>query len=65
MNSISGEGEEESISQFFHILNSVNQQRGCCNVGDGKYEIQFIHHVAISIKKFIIIQVMVIIKIID
>lgn len=39
MNSISGEGEKESVSQFFHILNSVDQQRGCCNLGDGKYEI--------------------------
>jgi penicillin V acylase-like amidase (Ntn superfamily) len=39
MNSISGEGEEESVSQFFHILNSVDQQRGCCDLGDGKYEI--------------------------
>lgn len=39
MNSISGKGEKESVSQFFHILNSVDQQRGCCNMGDGKYEI--------------------------
>ena len=39
INSISGEGEAESVSQFFHILNSVDQQRGCCNLGDGKYEI--------------------------
>ena len=39
MNSISGEGETESVSQFFHILNSVDQQRGCCDLGDGKYEI--------------------------
>lgn len=39
MNSISGDGEFESVSQFFHILNSVDQQRGCCNVGDEKYEI--------------------------
>lgn len=39
MNSISLEGEKESVSQFFHILNSVNQQRGCCDLGDGKYEI--------------------------
>ena len=39
MNSISGEGEKESVIQFFHILNSVDQQRGCCNLGDGKYEI--------------------------
>ena len=39
MNSISGEGEKESVSQFFHILNSVDQQRGCCDLEDGKYEI--------------------------
>ncbi len=39
MNSVSGQGEEESISQFFHILNSVDQQRGCCDLGDGKYEV--------------------------
>ena len=39
MNSISGEGEKESVSQFFHILNSVDQQRGCCELEDGKYEI--------------------------
>ena len=25
--------------QFFHILGSVEQQRGCCEVADGKYEI--------------------------
>ena len=39
MNSVSGESENESVSQFFHILNSVEQQRGCCKLGDGKYEI--------------------------
>ena len=39
MNSISAETEEESVSQFFHILGSVDQQRGCCDVGDGEYEI--------------------------
>lgn len=39
MNSVSGQGEKESVSQFFHILNSVDQQRGCCELGDGKYEI--------------------------
>lgn len=39
MNSLSGDSEEESVSQFFHILGSVDQQRGCCEVGDGKYEI--------------------------
>lgn len=39
MNSISGDTEEESISQFFHILQSASQTRGCVHVGDGKYEI--------------------------
>ncbi|MDE6231931.1 MAG: choloylglycine hydrolase [Lachnospiraceae bacterium] len=39
MNSVSGDSEAESVSQFFHILGSVDQQRGCCCVGDGKYEI--------------------------
>lgn len=39
MNSVSGDGEKESVSQFFHILNSVDQQRGCCELDDGKYEI--------------------------
>ncbi len=39
MNSVSGDSESESISQFFHILGSVEQQRGCCDVGDEKYEI--------------------------
>lgn len=39
LNSVSGDSEEESVSQFFHILGSVDQQRGCCDLGDGKYEI--------------------------
>ena len=39
MNSKSGDSETESVSQFFHILGSVDQQRGCCEVADGKYEI--------------------------
>jgi choloylglycine hydrolase len=39
MNSVSGDSESESISQFFHILGSVAQQRGCVHMGDGKYEI--------------------------
>ncbi len=39
MNSLSGESEAESISQFFHILSSVEQQRGCVHMGEGKYEI--------------------------
>lgn len=39
MNSVSGEDENESVSQFFHILNSVEQPRGCCQLEDEKYEI--------------------------
>jgi len=38
LNSVSGESERESVNQFFHILGSVSQTRGCCNLGDGKYE---------------------------
>lgn len=37
-NSIAKDDETSSISQFFHILNSVDQQRGCCKVNDS-YEI--------------------------
>ena len=39
MNSKSGEGEAESVSQFFHILNSVDQPLGCCELENGQYEI--------------------------
>ena len=35
LNSISGDSESESVSQFFHILGSVAQQKGCCRVEDG------------------------------
>lgn len=38
LNSVSGDSESESISQFFHILGSVDQQRGCVRIGDGDYE---------------------------
>ena len=37
-NSFSGETESESVSQFFHILGAVEQQKGCCEVTDGKFE---------------------------
>ena len=39
LNSRSGESESESISQFFHILGSVAQRRGCVEVREGEYEI--------------------------
>ena len=38
LHAVSGESEPESVGQFFHILGSVEQQRGCCEVGNGKYE---------------------------
>ena len=33
-NSYSGDSEEESVSQFFHILGSVEQQNGCTFIAD-------------------------------
>lgn len=37
--SLSNSDEMSSVSQFFHILHSVDQQRGCCDLGNNKYEI--------------------------
>ena len=37
LNSVCGDSESASISQFFQILGSVAQQKGCVLVGD-KYE---------------------------
>ena len=39
LNSPARETEGESVGQFFHILGSVEQTLGCCEVGDGAYEI--------------------------
>ena len=38
-NSVSKVGEKESVSQFFHILDSVSQPRGCTVTHNGKLEI--------------------------
>ncbi|MBQ7862913.1 MAG: choloylglycine hydrolase family protein [Lachnospiraceae bacterium] len=38
-NSVCGSSEEESVGQFFHILTSVEQQRGCNRTENGLYEI--------------------------
>ena len=38
LNSVSDADEMSSVGQFFHILSSVEQIRGCCEVGD-MYEI--------------------------
>lgn len=39
LNSRCGTSEAENVSQFFHILKSVEQQRGCVDLGDGQYEV--------------------------
>lgn len=39
LNSVSGHSEEASVSQFFHILGAVEQQRGCVKLENGQYEI--------------------------
>lgn len=38
LHSLSSDSEINSISQFFHILHSVDQQYGCCDLGNNKYE---------------------------
>ena len=38
-NAVSGESEEESVSQFFHILKSVEMPRGCVELKKDLYEI--------------------------
>lgn len=39
MNSVSDESENSSVSQFFHIMETVVQPRGCCQVAKDEYEI--------------------------
>ncbi|MBP3538355.1 MAG: choloylglycine hydrolase [Oscillospiraceae bacterium] len=39
LNSKSGDSDEESINQFFHILGAVEQVRGCDELPGGTYEI--------------------------
>lgn len=38
LNAIDGGTAADELNQFFHILNSVEQQKGLCNVGENKYE---------------------------
>ena len=38
LNSVSGDSEAESVSQFFHILRSVEMPRGCVQLEGGAYE---------------------------
>lgn len=39
LNSVSGDSEEESVGQFFHILGSVEHTRGAVYVDQNQYEI--------------------------
>lgn len=39
LNSVCGESEAESVSQFFHILGAVEHTKGVVHLGDSKYEI--------------------------
>ena len=41
MNSVCAESEEESVSQFFHILGSVYQQKGCVRMKQDNGEIAY------------------------
>ncbi len=38
LNALSGQSEEESICQFFHILDTVAQTKGCVHLGEEQYE---------------------------
>ena len=38
-NSVCSDSENESVSQFFHILGTVEQVRGLCQLENEKYEI--------------------------
>ena len=37
-NSVCGSEPREAMAQFFRILGSVSQQKGCVHLGEGKYE---------------------------
>lgn len=39
LNSVARELKTESVHQFFHILETVVQIRGCCQLSDGSYEV--------------------------
>lgn len=37
-NSLAGETEEQNVSQFFHVLGAVEQQKGCVQIEKGEFE---------------------------
>lgn len=55
MNAASGDSESESISQFFHILGSVEQQKEYAILEKENTNIRFILLAVTLIKGFIII----------
>ena len=38
LHSVTEETEQASVSQFFHIMGTVSQTRGCCDTGEGGLE---------------------------
>ena len=38
MNSVADENDDAELTQFFHIMDSVKQVRGCCDLGHSRYE---------------------------
>ena len=38
LNSVEYQSENECVNQFFHIMNTVEQTKGCCVLENGKYE---------------------------
>lgn len=38
LNAIATQKEEDSAGQFFHIMGTVEQSKGCCEVNEGAYE---------------------------
>lgn len=38
LNAVCDDGEDACVSQFFHILGTVEQVNGCCDLGNGEYE---------------------------
>ncbi len=65
LNSVSGDSESESISQFFHILGSVEQQKVCVMLVMENMNIQFILLVAMLTKESIIIEHMKTVKLLQ
>lgn len=38
LNARTGSTRREDLSQFFHIMETVSQTKGCCDLGNGRYE---------------------------